>query len=64
MLQLKLNELLLDLLREKVGIKKSLDVEFDIGCSIRTNCRGCRELLTHNLRKLAKELKHCKIAQE
>lgn len=31
-LRSKLNELLLDLLREKAGLKKSMEVEMDIGC--------------------------------
>jgi len=52
----KLTELLLDLLREKAGLKKSMEVEMDLGCSIRTNCRDCRELLTQNLRRLGGEL--------
>lgn len=31
-IKLRLNELLLDLLRDKVGLKKSMEVDVDIGC--------------------------------
>ncbi|KAG8831361.1 hypothetical protein FRC18_006670 [Serendipita sp. 400] len=55
-LKIKLHEMLLDLLREKAGLKKLLEVEGDIGCSTRTSCRGCRKILTQNLRRLASEL--------
>ncbi|KAG8756828.1 hypothetical protein FRC14_002631 [Serendipita sp. 396] len=55
-LKVKLHEMLLDLLREKAGLKKLLEVEGDIGCSTRTSCRGCRKILTQNLRRLASEL--------
>lgn len=52
----KATELLLDLLREKASIKRTFDVEADIGGSINTRCSGCRELVAQNLRRLAVEL--------